>query len=84
MSGALAPLRGAITQLVSFDMDRDGVDDIITLDDAGDLSILYGSIGRINEVSTNEVIFQKKPIDEGISIALSPAARTDGGALYFE
>ena len=84
MSGSLVSLRGAITQLAVFDMDQDGIDDVVVLDDSGDLSILYGSIGRINEVSTNEVIFQRKIVDQGLGVALSSAPRTDGGALYFD
>jgi hypothetical protein len=35
-------LSGAIIQAEVFDMDNDGKDDIITLDDVGEIYIFYG------------------------------------------
>jgi hypothetical protein len=35
-------LHGRVLRSEVFDMDNDGIDDIVTLDDAGEINIFYG------------------------------------------
>ena len=64
-------------------MDNDGRDDLVTLDDSGDLNILYGSSRQVNEVQVNHV-FIKKRIESGFGIELSSEVRNDGGAFSYK
>lgn len=75
--GKTTALSGRIQQLEVFDMDHDGYDDIVTVDDSGELNILYGGTKRINDQRTDH-IFTKKLIDNGLGIKVSPNTRNDG------
>lgn len=81
-SGSVTALAGRIQQLEVFDMDHDGHSDVITVDDSGELNILYGGVRVNNEVST-DYIFTKKLIDSGLGLRLSNETRNDGGAFYY-
>lgn len=59
-------------------MDSDGKDDIITLDDAGELHIFYGN----GETETPE--FTKKFIGDGYAIELSSTATSHGGGVFYD
>lgn len=63
-------------------MDHDGYTDIVTVDDAGELNILYGGSRLRNGVS--EHIFTKHLVDNGLGIQVSPNVRNDGGAFYYD
>lgn len=58
-------LSGSIIQAEAYDMDNDGKDDIVTLDDRGEIHIFYGS-GTENTPS-----FTKKFIGDGYAIRLA-------------
>ena len=76
-SGAIVPM-GAIVQLQTFDMDADGKDDIVTLDDNGDLSILYASTD-----TNSNIVFTKKVVDSSLGLKLNRSPSSDNGAVYF-
>ncbi len=59
-------------------MDADGVDDIVTLDGAGDIHIFYGGGTPIAPV------FTKKYIDSGYGLSLGESQVSHGGAVYFD
>lgn len=61
-------------------MDADGKTDLVTLDDNGDLSILYGTS---RGTSGKEPVFTKKRIESGLGLRLSGEVRNDGGAFSF-
>ncbi len=82
-SGSVTALAGRIQQLEVFDMDHDGYSDIVTVDDAGELSILYGGV-RSGSNGTQDHIFTKKLIDDGLGLKLSSETRNDGGAFYYQ
>lgn len=46
-SGAPDSIHGQIEQMEIFDMDADGKMDLVTLDDSGEMNILYGT-ERVN------------------------------------
>lgn len=71
-------LSGSIIQAEAYDMDKDGKDDIVTLDDAGQIHVFYGSGTQKNPT------FQKKYIGDGYAISLSDEAISHGGAVYFD
>jgi uncharacterized repeat protein (TIGR01451 family) len=71
-------LSWAIIQAEAYDMDSDGKDDIITLDDAGELHIFYGN----GETETPE--FTKKFIGDGYAIELSSTATSHGGGVFYD
>ena len=71
-------LSGAILQAEVYDMDTDGYDDIVTLDDSGEIHIFYASGTAKNP------IFTKKYIGDGYAISLSDAIINQGGAIYFD
>lgn len=54
-------------------MDADGRDDIVTLDDAGQIHIFYGNGPSLNPS------FTKKFIGDGYAIELSEIATNHGG-----
>lgn len=59
-------------------MDHDGRADIVTMDDSGEINILYG------EVSANGAhIFRKHLIEKGLGLRLSGEVRSDGGAFSY-
>ena len=73
-SGSLDGMRGFIQQLKVFDMDNDGKDDIVLLDDSGEISILYGrdGSGPVTEGGAIKDIISKI----GTSLADTPAQTT--------
>ena len=81
-SGVTENIHGYIRQLEVFDMDADGKSDIVTLDDSGEINILYGGTRKINETQT-ERIFTKRLVESGLGIRLSSEVRTDGGAFSY-
>ncbi|MCH8518895.1 VCBS repeat-containing protein, partial [Candidatus Gracilibacteria bacterium] len=72
-------MSGSIVQVEVFDMDSDGVDDLITLDSAGEIHIWYGNGG---DASTPQ--FTKKFVGDGYSIKLSDTPISHGGAVYYD
>ncbi len=75
--GASAPRRFdvGVMQLQTYDMDVDGYTDIVTVDEAGELNILYGRAdGR----------FDKKLIDSGFGVRITGKTRSTEGAVYFD
>ena len=62
-------------------MDADGKTDIVTLDDSGEINILYGTTRYLN--GKTEHIFTKKLIESGLGMRLSKEARNDGGAFSY-
>ncbi|MCP4523052.1 MAG: hypothetical protein GY828_02425, partial [Candidatus Gracilibacteria bacterium] len=70
-------LSGSIVRTEMYDMDYDGLDDIIILDDTGTVSIHYGVLGNVS------------PLSEKVSLGMTgmpeinSEPRTDRGALYF-
>lgn len=80
-SGALEDIHGYVQQLEVFDMDHDGKTDIITLDDSGEINILYGTIRET--AGKKEHIFTKKLIESGLGMRLSREIRNDGGAFSY-
>ncbi len=71
-------LSGSIIQAESFDMDADGKDDIVTLDDAGEIHIFYGWW------TTEAPVFTKKFIGDGYAIKLSETTISHGWAIYYD
>jgi len=72
-----------IRQLVVFDMDKDGKDDLVILFENGELDIFYG--GTRPDASGQMVVsFTKKILDTTLSLRLSPEKRNDGGAVYYK
>jgi len=71
-------LSGAIIQAEVYDMDSDGSDDIVTLDDAGEIHIFYGW------GTSTDPLFTKKFIGDGYSIELSGDTLSHGGAIYYD
>lgn len=64
-------------------MDHDGYTDIVTVDDSGEINILYGGTRVVSDTNV-EHIFTKKLIEPSIGIQLSPDVRNDGGAFTYE
>jgi uncharacterized repeat protein (TIGR01451 family) len=71
-------LSGAIIQAEAFDMDSDGKDDIVTLDDAWEIHIFYGAWDAENPE------FTKKFIWDGYAIELSNTAISHGWWIYYD
>jgi uncharacterized repeat protein (TIGR01451 family) len=71
-------LSWAIIQVETYDMDDDWKDDIITLDDAGEIHIFYGN----GEAETP--LFTQKFIGDGYAIELSNTATSHGGWVYYD
>ncbi|NDK10028.1 VCBS repeat-containing protein [Candidatus Gracilibacteria bacterium] len=71
-------LDGSIIQAKSFDMDADGKDDIVTLDDAGLVHIFYGG------GTSRAPVFTKKFVGDGQAIRISNQILEYGGAVYFD
>lgn len=80
-SGVKDGIHGNIQQLEIFDMDADGKSDIVTLDDSGEMSILYGTVRET--AGKKEHVFVKKLIESGLGMRLSKETRNDGGAFSF-
>lgn len=64
-------LDGKIIQVRAFDMDNDGEDDLVTLDDAGQIHIFYGGGSPKNPQ------FTKLLVGNGYGIELSQAVRNE-------
>ena len=71
-------LSGAIIQAEVFDMDSDGKDDIVTLDDAGEIHIFYGG------GNTSNPSFTKKFVGDGYTIEIVEESQSYGGAIYYD
>lgn len=67
----------SIVQLEVFDMDHDWKDDIVTVDDSGQLNILYW------KVLDSELVFTKKLIDDKLWIKLNTASSNNWWAIYY-
>lgn len=62
-------------------MDADGKDDIVTMDDSGEINILYGTVRNV--AGKEEHVFTKKLIESGFGMRLSKEVRHDGGAFSY-
>jgi len=71
-------LSWAIIQAESFDMDSDGKDDIVTLDDSWQIHIFYGWW------VAQRPVFEKKFIWDGYAIELSQLSTSHGWWVYFD
>jgi hypothetical protein len=71
-------LDAKIIQVRSFDMDNDGKDDIVSLDDSGQIHIFYG--GGTKE----KPVFTKSLIGNGYGLDLNSWARNDKGLVYHD
>ncbi|MDD2870584.1 MAG: VCBS repeat-containing protein [Candidatus Gracilibacteria bacterium] len=71
-------LSGKIVRAEKYDMDNDGIDDIVTLDDFGEVNIFYG--GSIAEKPK----FTKLKVTNEQGITLDSGVRNDGGLVYFD
>ena len=69
---------GKIMQLLSFDMDKDWKDDIITFDRAWELNIFYWWW------SWEEVNFTKKTVEKWLWLTLNKTSGTWKGAIFFK
>lgn len=67
-----------IVQAKSFDMDNDGLHDIVSLNNAGEINIHYAQISQ--ETSWN---FIKHTVDDSLGISLSTQPHTHGWLVYF-
>jgi len=72
-------LNWKIIRAESFDMDNDGVDDIITLDDSWEINIFYW----INWNTSNPT-FTKLTVSKDYWITLNKDIRNDGGLIYYD
>ncbi len=77
-SGNPAVIKGGIMQLETFDMDKDGADDIVITDDSGELSILYGG----SDASGTK--FTKKVLATDLGLKLTSEAMNEGGAMHWD
>ena len=73
-----APLLGQIEQLEVFDMDHDGVDDIIVMDHLGSLYIFYGHSSGIFRVQLIENVYDFVLSDEAKSSYFTGAISYNG------
>lgn len=71
-----------IEQLEVFDMDKDGKDDIVTVDDSWDLSILYWTFA--NNKYPWKLVFNKKVIDTSLWLKLKTDSVKTGWAIYYD
>ncbi|MDD2487531.1 MAG: hypothetical protein PHS92_04120 [Candidatus Gracilibacteria bacterium] len=78
VNGAETSINGAITQLEIFDMDKDSKDDIVTVDDSGEINILYGTL------KNGETVFTKKFVDNNLGVKINSDPINGGGAVYFD
>jgi hypothetical protein len=58
-------IHGLVQQVEIFDMDADGKSDIVTVDDSGEINVLYGEVQKLNESQTRR-IFRKYIIESGL------------------
>lgn len=77
-AGKEATIKGSIMQLETFDMDKDGFDDIVTTDDSGELCILYGGSDG------SGTRFTKKVLATDLGLRLTTQSMTEGGAMYWD
>gem|GEM_PF-1709559 len=61
---------GAIIQFLVQDMDEDGKDDIIVLDEGGVISVFYGT--------EKSGVFKKEVVDKGMLVELNSEEKRDG------
>jgi len=71
-----------IEQLEVFDMNKDWIDDIVTVDDSWDLSILYWTTG--DSRFPGKLVFQKKIVDNSLWIKLKSTPVKTWGAIYYD
>lgn len=71
-----------IEQLEVFDMNKDWLDDIITVDDSWDLSILYWAPS--DSKYPGKLIFHKKIIDSTLWLKLKSTPVKTWGAIYYD
>ncbi|PID87581.1 hypothetical protein CSB07_00690 [Candidatus Gracilibacteria bacterium] len=71
-------LSGKIIRAEVFDMDNDGKDDIVTLDDNGEINIFYGSGVEANPS------FTKKIITSSMGLKLASEPRANNSLVYFD
>lgn len=76
--GSNVTLSGKITQLAVYDMDQDGLDDIVVGDDSGTISTLYS--GKKND----SLVFTRKIVDSSLGLRLSGKASNTGAAVRFD
>ncbi|EKE29579.1 MAG: hypothetical protein ACD_2C00141G0001 [uncultured bacterium (gcode 4)] len=76
-------LNWAIQQLELFDMDRDGKTDLVTVDDSGELNILYWAWKKIDKYSW-KLVFFKKMIDNTLWLKLESSVTKNWGAIYHD
>jgi len=67
---------GAIVKFLVQDMDEDGKDDIIILDEGGKLYVFYGTEKRGQ--------FTKKILDEGLMVELNSEEKREWWAVYYD
>jgi hypothetical protein len=73
-------LSGRILQAEAFDMDKDGKQDIVLLDDSGNISIMYGwGTSKIPVFKNDALWLLSVPTAQ-----LNSTPRTDRGAIYYK
>lgn len=72
------PLLGQILQLEVFDMDHDGIDDIVLLDHLGSLYIFYGTSSGVFTVQLLEHVYDFVFSSQPQSTYFTGAVRYDG------
>lgn len=74
----ITPLLGRIQQLEVFDMDHDGIDDIIVMDDIGSLYIFYGHTSGVFRTQLIENVYDFILSDEAKTSYFTGAVRYTG------
>lgn len=72
------PLLGQILQLEVFDMDHDGIDDIVLLDHLGSLYIFYGTTSGVFTVQLLEHVYDFVFSSQAQATYFTGAVRYDG------
>jgi hypothetical protein len=75
------PLLGQIEQLEVFDMDHDGIDDIILMDSLGSLYIFYGHSSGIFRVQLIDNVYDFILSDEAKNSYFTGAIRYSGSGF---
>lgn len=81
-SGVQDHINGQIEQMQAFDMDADGKTDLVTIDDSGELNVLYGT--QSATTANKQRVFIKKTLEKGLAVHLSRDVRNDGGAFSYQ
>ncbi|EKE27248.1 MAG: hypothetical protein ACD_3C00233G0001 [uncultured bacterium (gcode 4)] len=82
-NGKETALNWAIQQLELFDMDNDGKTDIVTVDDSGELNILYWAWKEVDKHKW-KLVFFKKMIDNTLWMTLWTSVTKNWGAIYYD